>query len=367
MSRRNMKMADKLAPVMRKQQKYIAQLNHSLTDIAQDSFHAAEIMKNVSTVIDEIEYDFEQSTQLRKKDVAFLFLATGLQCLRQYVIPSDAFRMTSQEGDRLMSKTVPKDWREVLCASVPYDAIRVDTDFGEMLSSGTGLGGTTHRVLTLGHDPMFGWIFGTANIMSDSLTKTDFITTYHVDNMTINGPYHGGTIGMLHDCIESVQSDKILLPVAVLRQAIHYGSDFFTKQGLPIPVLSSINNTFALTLANKFNIDTYGTLRAAGLSILINLIISYIHTLLYDKNVDGTDSAYEVRTRKVVMYSNVIASSSNIVYTAINAFLGNAPALKKFDFGGLLVTIYRLLTDRKRIAEIKKEFLENEFYKKVNG
>lgn len=352
---------------MRKQENSIHSLNHSLSSLAEDSFKAARVMGNVSSIIDEIELDFEQTTRLRKQDIVFLFLATGLQCLRQYVIPSSAYRLSATEGDRLMRNIVPKDWQEILCSSVPYDAIKVEQDFKEIISDGTGLGGSTHRVLTLGHDPIFGWVFGTANILSDALTKTDFITTYKVSCMRISGSYEGGTFGMLNDCYALMQADRLQLPIALARQAIHFGSDYFTKQGLPLPGLGSINSQWALRLANKYSIDMYGTMRSAALAIMINLIISYIHSLLYDKSTDGSESAYEVRTRKIVDYSNIIASSSNVIYTAVNTFTGNVAGMKKFDFGGLLVTLYRLFTDRRKIAEIKKEFLSSEFYKKING
>lgn len=76
---------------------------------------------------------------------------------------------------------------------------------------------------------------------------------------------------------------------------------------------------------------------------------------------------YAVRTRKILSYSNALASASNVIYVAINGYLGNAGALKKLDVGGLLVTIYRLVSDYRYVAQIKKEFLEKEFHKIVMG
>ena len=361
---------DKLSPIIQTQQSNVYNLNklinNSLTNIANELYHASEVLKNTSKILDEIEHDFELSTNLSKKDVIFLVIAIALQCVRQYAIPNNSFRLSATEGDELVNKIIPKNWQDILCSSVPYDAIRVDPSFKNLLPNGTGLGGTTHRVLTLGHDPMFGWLFGTANIMSDSLTKTDFITTYKVNNMVIHGNYNSGTFGMINDCLSFMQMEKKLLPISILRQMVHYGSDFFTKRGLPIPILGSINNNLALTLSNKFNIDTYEVLRSSMLTIFINLIISYLHTLFYDSSKDGNESLYEVKTMKVVEYSNLIATSSNIIYTTVNAYLGNTAALKSFDIGGLLVTIYKLLSDRNKVAEIKKEFLEKEFYNRLN-
>ena len=70
---------------------------------------------------------------------------------------------------------------------------------------------------------------------------------------------------------------------------------------------------------------------------------------------------YEVKTRKILGYSNAIASGSNILYVALSR------DIQKMDIGGILVTIYRLITDYKFIKSIKKEFLEKQWYDIVMG
>ena len=70
---------------------------------------------------------------------------------------------------------------------------------------------------------------------------------------------------------------------------------------------------------------------------------------------------YEVKTRKILSYSNAIASGSNILYCAISQ------NYSKLDIGGIIVTIYRLITDHKFIKSIKKEFLEKQWYNEVMG
>lgn len=54
------------------------------------------------------------------------------------------------------------------------------------------------------------------------------------------------------------------------------------------------------------------------------------------------------------MYSNVIASSSNIIHTALSK------NISKFDLGGFLVTCYRVFNDSNFIDKIKYEFLNSE-------
>ena len=63
---------------------------------------------------------------------------------------------------------------------------------------------------------------------------------------------------------------------------------------------------------------------------------------------------YEVRTRKILLISNSIASTSTIINTAIT----KNP--KNLDIGSLLNTITRLFSDVRFIARIKQEFIEKE-------
>ena len=47
----------------------------------------------------------------------------------------------------------------------------------------------------------------------------------------------------------------------------------------------------------------------ATFSMLINAIIGMIHRLFYNEEKDGDIKLYEVRTRKILSYSNLIAST----------------------------------------------------------
>jgi hypothetical protein len=358
------KLREQLAPVLAHQAQLTSEISESLAAMEREAERVAKIMYSAPGILQKLDRQFCEVTGLTRTDLIFLFIATGLQCLRQYVLSNDKFRLTSNEGDELVEKAVPKSWQDILLGSVPYDAT-VRTEHFKLKYGSSGLGGTTHRYRTLGHDPLFGWVFGPTNIITDSLTKTDFITTYKVIGMKIYAPYSSSTIGMINDSIDNIVNSNILLPVAVIRQALHFGSDYFTKQGLPIPVIGSLNNDLAQTLVTKYNIDMYSVTRGVALSILINTIIQYVHYFLYDPKKDINRDLYEVRTRKILSYSNVIASTSNIIYVAANGYLGNLDALRKLDVGGLLVTIYRIVSDYRYTAQIKKEFLQKEFFKLV--
>ena len=86
------------------------------------------------------------------------------------------------------------------------------------------------------------------------------------------------------------------------------------------------------------------------LAISINKIAEMLHRSLFDYNRDNKE-LYDVRTKKILMYSNALASTINLSYVAITN------DMKRLDIGGLLVTLWRLINDRDKIKEIKVKFV----------
>lgn len=332
-------------------------------EMAQDARKTAEVYRNAGAILDDIDARFEEATGLNKTDIAFLMLATSLQVARQYVLSNEKFRLNAKQGDRLMKKVTPPQWQDILLDSVPYDATRKGIHVAE-----TGLSGTTHRYRTLGHDPVLGWIFGTANIMTRSLTKADIpFETYQVKDMKIIRHYPNGVGGMLEKACEYALDDPRLLAVSVARQAIHYGSDYFTKQGLPIPLVSTLDNDLAKELMTKWHVDSYSVMRGMTMSFAINQLISMMHLLFYTGETEMDRRLYEVRTRKILSISNFIATTSNLICVAANVMWGDKSKVSKLDVGGMIVTLHRLISDTQFIRQVKSEFLEKEWQNVVLG
>ena len=293
-------------------------------------------------------------------DVTLLFLAIGLQMIRQYTFKNDRFRLTASQGDKLMENALslaPPKWQDVLLQSVPYNAIRTGANVSE-----TGLSGATHRYRTLGHDPLLGWIFGTANIMTNSLTTTELVTyQVNMNNMQIIRRYPSGVSGMLERAVSYGINDPTLFATAVARQAIHLGSDYFTKQGLPIPIIATINNDFAKNMIVKWHIDSYSVTRGAGLSFFINTLISLIHSLFFEGGDEMDKKLFDIRTQKILSYSNLMATSSNLVVATVTK------DLTTLDVGGAAVTIYQLIKSQKFIKEVKEEFITGRYEEIIMG
>ncbi len=322
--------------------------------ITKELNRVSNIVNNAGVILSDLDKRFIEATKLSSADISLLFLATALQCTRQYLFSNEKFRIHHNQGDRLVSTFVPKRWEDILLGSVPYDAIRLSANLKSEFGS-IGISGVTHRFRTLGHDPILGWIFGTVNILSSSLTKTDIVSTYQVQMPYITSLFPGGTAGAFQHALQQVEADKFNLPAAVTRQALHFGTDYFTKQGLPIPFLSTVNNNLSKDFLMKYNIDMWSITKGASISILINVLISCIHNLFYNEKLDQNIDLYKVRTSKILSYSNSIATSSNLLYVAFSK------NIKKLDVGGMLVTLHRLINDYTFIQKIKLEFIENKW------
>ena len=371
--------------------------------IADESLRVAQVAKNAGTLLDNLENEFEKQTGFNKTDCVFLFFATALQVLRWVIIDMTShFGESSDQSQRLaendksikdrvkernaefrkkhlrnpddpqsgydikQSEKSYKTWMEIISSSVPYDAIKGSAAFG------LNLNGRNHRMKTLGHDPILGWVFGTMNIMTDTCTMNT-LRTFNIDR---NTHYFLKETTLLHgfkDAYFSFKEDKLRLPAAIFAEAVHLESDKFTKMGLPIPALS----VFSDDLAGKLYLEQYDSLcltrdlqtigKQAAYAIIINMIIGLIHGLFYDPAKYASREVYEVKTRKLLLYSNLIASASNVIYVAINAYMGKADAWKHLDFGGIAVTLYRLMTDIDFIAKVKEEFVLGGFNKMIQG
>lgn len=87
------------------------------------------------------------------------------------------------------------------------------------------------------------------------------------------------------------------------------------------------------------------------------MIISMVHRAFYDDSMDI--DLYQVKTRKIINYSNVVASSKSLVCTFVTE------DFTKLDIGGLLITIFNLIKNEKFIRKVKKEFVFGSFEKMI--
>lgn len=339
--------------------------------------------------VKRINEEFKRRTKLSKVDMSFLVVATALQTLRWVIInklygdigesfnPDERLRHDDKEikddvsrrnkdfqerhsghGHRESQKGY-KSWENIIYNSAPYDVTVGSPDLG------INMEGKYHRYKTLGHDPILGWVFGTANFITDTITLSNF-SSYRIDRKP--SPRFGSPTTLptiFYEVFDSTKEDWLRLPAGVFAQYVHLKSDEFTKCGLPVPILE----VFSEELAGDLYKSQYDSLcllrdlkivgRQAAVSIFINMVVGLVHGLFYNPQKDGERKFYEARTRKVLLFSNALSSVGNIAYCAITNDFG------KLDLGGLIVTIGRLFTDVRFITRLKEEFIEKEIDKSI--
>lgn len=306
----------------------------------------------------DIEAEFENKTSLNKVDLSVLMVAAALQCLRWYLLSSDKMRFKdSVQSDRFFkdiaeNEYVPASLGDIIkMHKVPYDVQNVSARFKAMYPHEAVKLHGYHRIKTLGHDPLAGLIFGTANIATNTLTVADIsrgFPSYHV----LNGEIYGMTdLYHIMKWSREIWYDKPeVMGIAFCRQIVHLGTDAFTPQGLPIPLAGSIMTPkYAKFIAGQ-HMDLYSVSRSVAFAMVINKVTAMFHRLFF-KSAKDNESLYEVKTRKILIYSNIMASLINAAYVL------KTNDTKRLDTGGILVALWRLLCDREKIAEIKEMFI----------
>lgn len=343
--------------------------------IKTETERVESVAHNAESILDDLDAQFEEKTGLTKIDVTFLFFAVALQIARQYLVTKFPNRLNDQEAanntfghkeehsDRTHRLYNPS-LEEIITNPVPFDA---NIGANGALSGGGKLG---HRVTTLGHDPVLGLIFGTANIATSTLTNYK-LQSFHIKTSDLNRDYFANKART--DLVFWYAGDKLfkqgfagkkIMVTSLIKEIIHLKTDLDTKNSLPLPLISLYNPKLASNLAD-YGIDMSNVVNVGkqiALASFINWLISTIHGLFYFIDENQTErSLYEVRTRKILMYSNVIASVSNL------AVVGITKNLKLLDVGGLIVTLHRIYTDQIFIRNVKREFVLGEFNKLIEG
>lgn len=360
--------------------------------IVKESQRVADLAHNSRQTLIEIEGKFEKYTKLQGKDKSFVFFATALQACRQYLLTDFKTRLGDQEaagstfGEKELdphNATSDRKHRlynpsleEIISHPVPFDAITGSN--GEL----SGYGKFGHRGATLGHDCTLGWIFGTANIATSTLTTAKF-KSFHIGSEGRDVfTSHADTLKVLSYTLDKLFNKgidgKIIIGASLAKEAVHLMSDVESKNSLPIPVITTVSPELANSLA-KYGLDMANVLnvgKQVAAAEAINLIISMIHRLTYNPEVDGDDERlFQVRTRRIITTSMSIAVGSNLILTTAGAALGMATgnaaltkkSLQKIDIGGFLVAVRRIFSDRKFIQQLKAEYVFEIFDKMIQG
>lgn len=399
----------------------------NMEKITTESYRVAEVAHNSREIIENLDREFEQKTGLQASDVKFLFVAIGLQLLRITIIneltktePAGMKNKLENElhefQDKVMKKLSSLDQNmstvnlpyyastnQILTTSgVPYDAQETLTakSLEKMINKNRPMEwdfdlddyinkmklplfkGANHRFATIAHDPLIGLVFGTANIMTNTITcvksplnisglEIPVITTNHViytSNYShpVIGTY-GSTTMMLGNMIKRIPDEPVAFVAALIKQIIHIGTDMFTPCGIQFPVANIVLSNTNVEKITKYIGwgDLIKVSTSAKIAELINTVISILHTLVHDFSDGVEPELYSVRTRKIILYSNAIATGSNVIWVGANVGAGDKSQVKNLDIGGLIVLMKRLYTDTEYIQQIKEEFVLGGFREQI--
>lgn len=397
-------MKHKLQKIKEESQELCAEISSDLRtaeghlyQIGNEYHRVTELSRAPMVVIKEIDQQFKKATALNEVDTAFLFVAAALQCIRQYVFTPSQERLGDQKASHQVKegkehsdrshKLYNPSLEEIMTNPVPFD-----------LTAGSrgvlkGYGSLGHRGATVGHDPLWGILIGTANIATSTVTVWGksipiLMDSYHVTTglVRVRGGFAGKDTIPLSPSGKPIMADtkkvldhtvdkllhkdtdgKIIVGVSVAKEIQHLRSDVHSKKSLPLPAISAISPNIAGDLAKR-GADMATVLDAGKqlvYAVAIDTLIALIHSFFYEES-DGSRNMYEIRTRKILLYSNLIASTSNIVVAAVGQALG-ADGKRIADWGGYMNTLRHLAFDTKFIHEVKKDFLKNELYDRIVG
>lgn len=342
--------------------------------------------------LERIDREFKERTKLQDADAAFVVAATMLQVARVLVINSlteveragagnakeDALhnfqdRVFSgfDDGGPAESGRLFASKSHILSSrGVPYDATRYEAENLKIFK------GANHRFATLGHDPVLGLVFGTSNIMTNSITCVKdanvfgigarIPATYSVSydafgkNPLIGAP--AGTVEMLVAAGRRVVSEPDAAAAALIKQLIHIGTDLYTPCGIQVPFANLVLDKAHTEALSKY-VSTGDVLKVgmqAGMTVLINWLIAALHGCSLIFKDDGSDycaEMYQARTKKIILISDTIATSSSVVQASITK---NPKCL---DLGGAAALVYRLFSDARFVAKLKEEYVQSELNK----
>ena len=201
-------------------------------DVPLESIFSSEELKENSLIIQQMNHEFNMLHRLDKFDVA-ISAAAGILAAAVDIILVGIPQKTPEglSAGKLsdviraeFDKKFPEEELTKLANSkiskVPYDAqdnrytsINVD-----------GLSAYYHRLLSLGHDPLLGFVFGVADILTGRMTTIDKT---------------GKIISQVMDVYADRKECEIF--AALAKQIIHFKSDITTSMGLPAPLMGLFN------------------------------------------------------------------------------------------------------------------------------
>ncbi|MGL4533544.1 MAG: hypothetical protein ACRCUA_00565 [Fusobacteriaceae bacterium] len=197
---------------------------------------------------------------------------------------------------------------------VPYDAPYSENFLEEEVE---GLGTRSHRLHSLGHDPILGFIFGVKDILNGTFSGID---------------QHGNYI--LSEILKDNQNVGISFFQAFIKQLGHLKSDIATPAGLPVPFAGllqfcqfgtiegskktyDIGEISRLMYMKGYNLNHFVASAIPTLTIEFIIRLYYVYKQLKSgkevSNIEDWIPFNKVKVDKMLLVSHTIALGGNII------------------------------------------------------
>jgi len=320
----------------------------------------------------QISEEFASRTGLNVRDMAFLTIATSIQTARWVMIPK-LLTKAGKSGKVLaalspsamaMLEAKPKDDKDLAIIDEANREFQEETDWQVeeihegRLSWDQILDARDKAPMKAFNNDALNWLFGLVNTITGTTTDSNF-------NSVDESGKPVKTPAVLAEAFRSIQEDPRRLSAAVYAL---YAQDKLAH-GETIDMLKPFTETFGpqmeselyrsqvQQLASINSITLIG--QQAAIPLIINMAVGLLHGFMYNPDIDGPREFYEARTRKIMLLSNLMASSSNVALTA------GTEAWMKLDIGGLLVTATRAMQDMSYLTALEDEFMRRHLDKAI--
>lgn len=201
-------------------------------DIDLESLFSSEELAKSEFAIKLLNDEFNQIHKLDKIDITICVVAGILSATIDILLVGIPEKTKGGLSAKPLSDFIRKEFEQKFPveemekianspkSKVPYDA----QDNRNTVQNITGLSAYYHRLLSLGHDPLLGFVVGVFDILNGKMTTID-------------------KSGKLISQVMENYSDRIETNIfsAIAKQFMHIKSDITTSMGLPVPLMGLFN------------------------------------------------------------------------------------------------------------------------------
>lgn len=333
--------------------------------------------QEITYAIDEVKRindDFARRTGLTKRDLSFLSAATSIQTARWVMMPKIVNQMG--KSGKVLAALSPSamamleqkpDTKDIALIDEANQEFIEDVE-AEEITEGNAQSAKSKSwqdileqkdsmpVKTFNNDAM-NWIFGIVNKITGTRTGSNFSSVDAITGEKVK------THKVLAEAMRSIKEDPMRLTAAVYAQ---YAQDRAARgettdvlapamEALQPAMMSDLYQSQIQQLATMQNLTLIG--QQAAFPLVVNMAVALLHGFMYNPDLDGPREFYDARTRKILLLSNMMASGTNMAFSAATE------KWMKLDLGGLLVTGTRAIQDMAYLTNLEDYFLQQQMDK----